>query len=112
MAFAIGRQGGISIAFRDSSLMKRPAPAIRGKMEPAAALARLARASNLQLKKVGPNSYLLLAALPRAASLKKPKLHLAAARTDAPAEEEAPPQEVIVTASKRSQTHSRVPGSS
>ena len=110
MAFAIGRQGGISIAFRDSSLMKRPAPAIRGKMEPAAALARLARASNLQLKKVGPNSYLLLAALPRAASLKKPKLHLAAARTDAPVGEEAPPQEIIVTASKRDTPSPRFAG--
>jgi iron complex outermembrane recepter protein len=110
VAFAIGRQGGISIAFRDSSLMKRPAPAIRGKMEPAAALARLARASNLQLKKVGPNSYLLLAGASPVESRKKPKLHLAAARTAAPAEEEAPPQEVIVTASKRDTPSPRFPG--
>lgn len=111
MAFAIGRQGGINIAFRDSSLMKRPAPSIRGKMEPAVALARLARASNLQIKKVGPNSYLLLAGpVPRAAPPKKPKLHLAAAPAAAPVEEEAPPQEVIVTASKRDTPSPRFAG--
>ena len=112
MAFAIGRQGGISIAFRDSSLMKRPAPAIRGTMEPAVALAKLAKASGLQLQKVGPNSYLLLAAAaPRAASPKKPKLHLASAPVNPPAEgEEAPPPEVIVTASKRDTPSPRFAG--
>ena len=111
MAFAIGRQGGVSIAFRDSSLMRRPAPAIRGKMEPSAALARLARASGLQLKKVGPNSYLLLAAAaPRALPPKTAKVHLAAAPAAPPAEEEAPPQEVIVTASKRDTPSPRFAG--
>jgi outer membrane receptor protein involved in Fe transport len=111
VAFAIGRQGGVSIAFRDSSLMRRPALAIRGQMEPAAALARLAKSSGLQLKKIGPNSYLLLAAAPRAKPpAAKPRLRLASAPAPDPAEEEAPPQEIIVTASKRDTPSPRFAG--
>ena len=70
-------------------------------MDPADALARVARASGLQLKKVGANSYLLLAGNPpppkRAARLKPnvtvPKVEPAPAKNEG--------EEVIVVASKR-----------
>jgi outer membrane receptor protein involved in Fe transport len=110
VAFAIGRQAGVSISVPDRSILKRRAPAIRGRMEASDALARLAKASGLRVAKVGANSYLLLAeAVPIA-----PKLHRAAAPALAPASPEPsaspPPQDVIVTASKRDTVFQRFPG--
>lgn len=71
-------------------------------MDPADALARVAKASGLKLKRVGANSYLLLAANapppPRRAT--RPKSIVVAPRADpAPAQNEG--EEVIVVASKR-----------
>lgn len=74
------------------------------------ALARLARASGLKVKKVGTNSYVLLAA-PAA-----PQPRIARSRstpptpppaTDAP---EPEPQDIVVTASKRDTLSQRFPG--
>jgi outer membrane receptor protein involved in Fe transport len=78
-------------------------------MDAGDALSRLARASGLQVKKVGANSYVLVAAArPSAASKPKasPKLvHLAAQPLPEPE-----PQDIIVTASKRDTLSRRFPG--
>ena len=111
MAFAIGRQAGISIAVPDRSLLGRHAPAIRGTMEAGDALSRLARASGLQVKKVGANSYVLVAAAPPKDSPKprpaRKLLHVAAQPVQQP---EPEPQDIVVTASKRDTLSMRFPG--
>ena len=111
MAFAIGRQAGISISVPDRSLLGRPAPAIRGRMESADALARLAKASGLQLKKVGANSFVLVAAVaqkaPARPKLARKQVHHAAQPIVEP---EPQPQDIIVTASKRDTLSQRFPG--
>ena len=100
----------MNIAVRDNHVLKRPAPAIRGRMEPADALARLAKASRLDLRKVGPRSYLLLArAQPMTVSRPKPKL-AAAAQPPAAAPAEIEPQDIVVTASKRDLLSQRFAG--
>jgi outer membrane receptor protein involved in Fe transport len=79
-------------------------------MDPADALARLAEASGLKLKKVGANSYLLLAANPsppKRAAQPKPIVKVPDVEP-APAENEG--EEVIVVASKRDTTSLRFAG--
>ena len=61
---ALGRQGQLNIAVPDRSLLSRPSAPDPGRMDAADALARVAKASGLKLKKVGANSYLLLAGNP------------------------------------------------
>jgi outer membrane receptor protein involved in Fe transport len=108
-AFAIGRQSGVSIAIRDHSLAKRASPAIRGKMEPEAALRRLASASRLDLHKVGPRSFVLRAGAPKVAAAAPRTVMRApvAAAVAAPAEKTP---DIIVTASKRDTLLQRFPG--
>jgi outer membrane receptor protein involved in Fe transport len=114
VVFAIGRQAGVSISVPDRGLLSRPAPAIRGNMEAADALARLARASGLQVKKVGANSFVLVAAPARAPPRPRPArkpLHQAAQPAPEPEPEPEPePQDIIVTASKRDTLSQRFPG--
>lgn len=79
-------------------------------MEPADALARLAKASGLKLKKVGANSYLLLAGTPsppKRTTRSKPIVK-APPVEPAPAANEG--DEVIVVASKRDTTSPRFAG--
>lgn len=80
-------------------------------MEAADALARLAKASGLQVKKVGANSYVLVAALalqapPRPSPARKPARLVA----QPVSEPEPEPQDIIVTASKRDTLSQRFPG--
>ena len=113
MAFAIGRQGGVSIAVPDRSLLNRRAPAIRGNMDAGVALSRLARATGLQLKKVGANSYVLVAAAKLAAPARpraQQKLVHLAAQPLAEPEPEPEPRDIVVTASKRDTLSQRFPG--
>ncbi|MCF2515927.1 TonB-dependent receptor [Sphingomonas sp. G124] len=107
-AFAIGRQAGVSIAIRDSSLLKRPSPAIRGTMGAEQALMRLAEASRLKLQKVGPRSYLLLPRPPQIANDQRPPTPRAVpSPVPQPVEET---QDIVVTASKRDTLSQRFPG--
>ena len=81
-------------------------------MEAADALRQLAKASGLQVKKVGANSYVLIAA---AKPSPPPRPQLAARPVQATAlppepEPEAPPQDIVVTASKRDTLSQRFPG--
>ena len=101
-AFAIGRQAGVNIALPDRSLLSRRTPAIRGGQDAGDALAELARASGLQVKKVGAKSYLLTAAIARPVTKRKSRSVPLPSRPafDRPVAE-AEAQEIIVTASKR-----------
>ena len=78
--------------------MKRPAPAIRGRMSPDAALAKLAAAAGLEVQPVGARSYLLLAAKRRPTTVKPSQPR----PTPKPASEPSPAlDDIVVTASKR-----------
>jgi outer membrane receptor protein involved in Fe transport len=93
--------------------MDRPTPAIRGRMEGADALARLAKASGLKLKKVGANSYVLMAAAKKAAPAvpaRKPRPPVITAATAEDPGPEPEPQDIVVTASKRDTLSQRFPG--
>lgn len=82
-------------------------------MEGADALARLAKASGLKLKKVGANSYVLTATPAKTAAApqtKKPKPPvITASRSDEP-DPEPESQDIVVTASKRDTLSQRFPG--
>ncbi len=108
-AFAIGRQAGVSIAIRDSGLLQRPAPAIRGRMDAEAALRRLAGASRLRLQKVGPRSFVLLPGVERAAAVRR-RASARSPQPSSPAEPAPPAPDIIVTASKRDTLVQRFPG--
>lgn len=57
---AIGRQAGINIALPVRSVAHRRTSAVRGTMEPAAALAHVASSANLIVKFAAPGTYILL----------------------------------------------------
>ena len=79
-------------------------------MDAAAALSRLAKASGLRIKKVGANSYVLIAApAPRIVQRRKPAAVLQAA-VQLPLEPEPEPIDIVVTASKRDTLSQRFPG--
>ncbi len=79
-------------------------------MDAGDALARLARASGLKLKKVGTNSYLLLAAAQPAPRAQPKPRSTPVATAPPPALPELEPQDIIVTASKRDTLSQRFPG--
>ena len=79
-------------------------------MDGATALNKLAKASGLQLKKVGANSYVLVAQAKPAAIQPRPKRKVAAALPLETSEEEPAPQDIVVTASKRDTLSMRFPG--
>lgn len=110
-AFAIGRQAGVSIAVPDSAILKKRTPAIRGQKDASGALMQLARSSDLQVRKVGSNSYVLLAAPRRAAPR---KIDRKAVRPRGPAELAPGPdinlEDIVVTASKRDTPSRRFAG--
>lgn len=106
-AFAIGRQAGISISIPNRTLLTRPSPAIRGRMEADEALRRLARASGLSVRKLSANAYRLAAASPPARPVGRPSPQ---PQSEPPpqSDDEHPP--IIVTASKRDTLVQRFPG--
>ena len=82
-------------------------------MEGADALARLAKASGLKLKKVGANSFVLTAAPSKAAAsspARKPKPPVITASQSVEPDPEPEPQDIVVTASKRDTLSQRFPG--
>ncbi len=109
VAFALGRQAGVSIAIPDRSLLGRSAPALRGRMDTGSALARLASSAGLKVRKVGANAY-VLAAAPRVTNAPRPP------RASRPVPlAKAPPavvaqHDIVVTASKRDTLSQRFAG--
>jgi outer membrane receptor protein involved in Fe transport len=111
VAFAIGRQAGVSISFT-GNVTSRRATAIRGRMPAAAALRRLAASSGLDLRAGGPRSFILsprrrpaAARINASATARRPAVP---SNMDVP---DAPPlEEIVVTASKRDTLAKRFPG--
>ncbi|MFL6779369.1 MAG: TonB-dependent receptor domain-containing protein [Sphingomicrobium sp.] len=95
----------------DRTILNRHSPAIRGRMEAADALRQLARASGLQVKKVGDNSYLLIAAaVPKPVGVKALRQSTVGSTPPDPPPPDIPAQDIIVTASKRDTLSQRFPG--
>lgn len=110
VAFAIGRQAGVSIAIPDPAVLNRRAPAIRGQSDANQALMKLASTSGLQLRKIGAQSYQLVALPPQPAR--------GAARTITPRRvvpevrlrRDEPAADIIVVGSKRDTLAQRYSG--
>lgn len=101
VAFAIGKQARVNISLK-GDVARQAAWPVRGKLSPEAALRKLAADSGLELKAVGPKSFVLA---PRKV-VSRPKVALVPARlpappVDLPQATEPPPSDIIVTASKR-----------
>ena len=80
-------------------------------MDAGDALSRLARASGLQVKKVGANSFVLVAAArPSAAAKPKAPAKLVHRAAEPLPEQQPEPQDIVVTASKRDTLSRRFPG--
>jgi outer membrane receptor protein involved in Fe transport len=111
VAFAIGRQAGVSIAFSGNVTSRRTA-AIRGRMPAADALRRLAANSGLELRSVGPRSFVLAPkrSTAPAKSWRTPARRPARAAVSALPTPGPPPQDIVVTASKRDTLAKRFPG--
>lgn len=102
VAIAVARATGTSIVIADPQLARRRVPAIRGRMDAAAAVRQMAEASGMRAIKVGPGAWRLVAAPP------PPPRRRTSAAPPAPARRtaSAPPPEtegqpITVTASKR-----------
>jgi outer membrane receptor protein involved in Fe transport len=109
-AFAIGRQGGVNVAVPDSSILNKRAPAIRGQKDAGGALTQLAKLSGLQVRKVGSNSYILVAARPQAAPRQIARPNSPIARPSLRHEPEPQLADIVVTASKRDTLSRRFAG--
>ena len=111
-AFALGRQAGVNIAVPDRQVFNRRSPPIRGKLGIDAALSKLASAGGFRVRKVGPKSYILVAeAKPAPAPVARLRpAPVPAAATAEPPEDAPPPQDIVVTASKRDTFSRRFPG--
>lgn len=82
-------------------------------MEGADALARLAKSSGLRLKKVGANSFVLVAEARRpsaAPSVRKAKAPIITAASSEEQQPQPEPEDIVVTASKRDTLSQRFPG--
>ncbi|QDH35738.1 TonB-dependent receptor [Porphyrobacter sp. YT40] len=111
-AIAIARATNASIVIADPALGRRRIAAIKGRMDAASAVKKLARASGMQAVKVGPDAWRLVAAPQRTAKAgrQRPAAETARAQAAVPQplpEAEGPP--IIVTASKRDLTFTEVP---
>jgi outer membrane receptor protein involved in Fe transport len=111
VAIALARATGASIVIADPALGRRTVSGIKGRMDAASAVQRLARAGGMQAVRVGPSAWRLIAA-PRAAPvLARPRPPRPAPRAAAPTPEteaESPP--IVVTASKRDLTLAEIAG--
>jgi outer membrane receptor protein involved in Fe transport len=111
-AFALGRQTGASISLQGEGTGERQVGALRGAIPVDRALQRLARAAGLTVRRVGPRAFILSPrpSLPvRVAQrpLARPAPRPVVVRAPAP---EEPPQDIVVTASKRDTLSRRFAG--
>ncbi len=96
-----GRQANVSVALADSSLGNTRVRGVSGRMAPQRALQRLLLGTGLAIDRLGANSFRIV----KAARVAPPKPSARASRsrtmTTPKAVLPSPPQEIIVTASKR-----------
>lgn len=102
-AIELARQTGTSIVIADPALARRRIPALRGRMAPHVAVARLARAAGARAVPVGPAAWRLEAAPP-------PRLAVTAPPRPVPRPAPEPaPHAIVVTATKRDLRLEQVP---
>ena len=101
VAIAVARATQTSIVIADPRLARRQVPAIRGRMDAAAAVRRMAEASGMRAIKVAPGAWRLVAAPPpsRRRSAPPATVPVRAAAAAPPPETEGQP--ITVSASKR-----------
>ncbi|MDO7835378.1 TonB-dependent receptor [Sphingobium sp. HBC34] len=95
-AIALGRQAGISVGMSDQSLAGVRTPAVRGRMSAEMALRHLLRGTGARAQRIGDDGWRIVRARPVA----PPAAATLPPRPVAPPPD-APPAEIIVTASKR-----------
>ncbi|SOB79191.1 Outer membrane receptor proteins, mostly Fe transport [Sphingomonas guangdongensis] len=94
----LGRQGRVSIGFRDARLTLVPVRAVRGTLTPLAALDRLLSGTAMRARRVAPSSFVIERAPTRARVAATPT----ARPRPAPLPEDEPvAADIVVTASKR-----------
>lgn len=109
VAIELARQTGTSIIVADALVARRRVPAIRGTMDAAEAVRRLASAAGGRLVPIGRTAWRIEAAPPpRAAAAARRAAAPAPARLQPPETEQADP--IVVVASKRDLTIDRLPG--
>ncbi|MCZ8135670.1 MAG: TonB-dependent receptor [Porphyrobacter sp.] len=100
VAIAVARATDSSIVIADRSLARKRVPGINGRMDAAAAVQKLARASGLRAIRVGPGAWRLVSAPPPSPTRGTPRAP-APARVVAAPPPETQGQPITVTASKR-----------
>ncbi|AIT82045.1 TonB-dependent receptor [Novosphingobium pentaromativorans] len=103
----LARQTGTSIVIADPDIARRPIPSLRGRMQAGEAVRRLARAAGARAVEVAPSAWRLDAA-PRQAGRSTPPPH-ATSQVAGP-DRTAPPEPIVVIASKRDLRFDQVPG--
>lgn len=101
VAIALARAGNASIIIADPALARRRVPGLRGRMELAEAVARLARAGALRAIRVGPAASRLVAAPREPAQHTFTRPAASQQRSPAPPPQVAEGQPIMVIASKR-----------
>lgn len=104
----LGRQSGASIGFRDAGLGAIRVSAVKGKLTPGDALARMLRNTPLRARRVAPATFLIELSQ-RPPPRQKPARSAPAARGIAPPPE-APAPEIVVTGTKRDVPLGAYPG--
>lgn len=113
VAIALARATGASIVIADPASGRRTVAGIRGRMDAASAVRRLASAGGLKAVQVGPSAWRLVAAPRKTPLLARPRPARPAPRASAPVPVTASADEglpIIVTASKRDLSFAEVAG--
>jgi len=107
VAIELARQTGTSIVVADPQVARRQVPALRGRMEPAEAVRRLARSAGARAVAVAPGAWRIEALpAPRVAATPRPPSQ---ARGPSPTDEAAR-EPIVVVASKRGLAIGQIPG--
>lgn len=107
---ALGRQSGASIGFRDSIIGSIKVNPVRGRLTTAEALVRMLRRTPLRARQVAPATFLIeIADQPPVAVRPKPSRSPPVVSL-APAPDEIPAREIVVTGSKRDVPLGAYPG--
>ncbi len=113
VAIGIARATDASIVIADPALGRTKVAGIKGRMDAAEAVRRLAKASGMEAVKVGPNAWRLVAAPRPVRGVTRPKPARVFPAAYAPSSAPPPATEgepITVTASKRDLTFQQVPG--
>lgn len=105
VAVVLARQTGASIVIVDPQVARRPVPSLRGRMDAASAVRRLAKAAGARAIAVAPNAWRIEAAPARVRAVARQEPPAAPAIRSTVAAEP-----IVVVGSKRELTIERIPG--